>query len=188
MNWNNAEVVHTDCVVFFKVKEEWGGLSNMNNDYPLLVKGIRIGSSEALYQAMRYPHRPDWQREILGAPGAMQAKMKSKKDGRRKHGTRPDWDTIQVDVMRWVLRVKLGCHERVFGRLLLATGERAIVERSRKDRFWGAVLDEEVLHGENRLGQLLMELRDDFRRTKQSPAITPPAVRSFRLLDHDLAA
>ena len=48
MNWEGAGTVHENCVVFFKVNEEWGGLSNMSNDFPLRVNGLRIGSSEAL--------------------------------------------------------------------------------------------------------------------------------------------
>jgi predicted NAD-dependent protein-ADP-ribosyltransferase YbiA (DUF1768 family) len=78
MNWEWEGKVHEDCVVFFKVGEEYGGLSNMSNDFPLRVNGLRIGSSEALYQSCRFPHRPDWQREILDAPHAMRAKMVAK--------------------------------------------------------------------------------------------------------------
>lgn len=86
---------------------------------------------------MRFPHRPDWQKEILDAPHAMQAKMKSKKEGRRTSGSRADWQEVQVAVMRWVLRVKLVGHPREFGRLLRTTMNLPIVERSRKDRYWG---------------------------------------------------
>lgn len=186
MNWEWDGRTFADCVVFLKVGEEWGGLSNMLNDFPLVIGGVRVGSSEALYQAMRFPHRPEWQKEILDAPHAMQAKMKSKKEGRRKTGSRPDWEAVQVDVMRWVLRVKLACHPREFGRLLRATKGRPIVERSSKDRFWGAVLERDgVLRGQNQLGRLLAELRDQLTATADEAAflrVEPPAVADFRLL------
>jgi type I restriction enzyme S subunit len=94
----NGPLSQDDAVVVFKVKEEWGALSNMSNDYPLLVNGIRIASSEALYQACRFPHQPDWQEEILAAPHAMAAKMASKKNGRRRNASRPDFDSIRVDI------------------------------------------------------------------------------------------
>ena len=100
MNWEWEGSVHENCAVFYRVGEEWGGMSNMSNDFPLRVNGLRIGSGEALYQACRFPHRPDWQQEILAAPHAMQAKMKSKKGGRRKEHSRPNWEEIQVEVMR----------------------------------------------------------------------------------------
>src|SRR5262245_56196010 len=103
MNWEGVGTVHENCVVVFKVNEDCGELSNMSNAFPLVVGGVRLGSSEALYQAMRFPHRPDWQQEILDAPHAMQAKMAAKKEGRRRTGSRPDWEQVQQEVMRWVL-------------------------------------------------------------------------------------
>jgi len=189
MNWEEEGTVHENCVVFHKVNEEWGGLSNMSNDFPLRVNGLRIGSSEALYQACRFPHRPDWQQEILNAPHAMQAKMKAKKEGRRKEHSRPEWEEIQAEVMRWCLRVKLAQHFTKFGGLLRWSAPRAIVERSRKDRFWGAVLEADgVLRGQNRLGRLLMELREELLACKQAGQesrllrVEPPQVTDFLLL------
>ena len=64
-------------------------------------------------------------------------------------------------VMRWCLRVKLAQIWDEFSRLLLATGDRPIVEESRKDEFWGAkVVNTDTLVGVNALGRLLMELRE----------------------------
>jgi ribA/ribD-fused uncharacterized protein len=185
MNWEWEGTVHENCVEFHKVNEEWGGLSNMNNDFPLVVAGVRVRSSEALYQAMRFPHRPDWQKEVLDAPHAMRAKMESKKEGRRKTGSRPDWEQVQEEVMRWVLRVKLACNLRAFGRLLKETRDRLIVERSRRDRYWGAVLEVDgVLRGENRLGRLLMELREELAARGEAALarVEPPAIGDFLLL------
>jgi ribA/ribD-fused uncharacterized protein len=190
--WNGQRV--EECVVFFKVKEEWGGLSNMSNDYPLMIGGVRVGSSEALYQAMRFPHEPAWQQEILTAPHAMAAKMKAKKGGRRKNHTRPDWETVQEEVMRWCLRIKWAQHPHRFGGLLRATRSQPIAERSSKDRFWGAVLEsDQVLRGENRLGRLLMELRQEQApRWASGPEgrrlqVEPPAIREVLLLGRPVA-
>jgi ribA/ribD-fused uncharacterized protein len=188
MEWEWDGVKRADCVVIFKVAEAWGELSNMHNEFPLRVGGMPVGSSEALYQAMRFPHRPDWQREVLDAPHAMQAKMKAKKEGRRSTGSRPDWEEVQRDVMRWCLRVKLACHYARFGRLLRASRDRPIVERSRKDRFWGAVVEKDgVLRGENWLGRLLAELRDELTTTADGQEskwlkVEPPPVPEFLLL------
>jgi predicted NAD-dependent protein-ADP-ribosyltransferase YbiA (DUF1768 family) len=99
----------------------------------------------------RFPHRPDWQREILESPHAMAAKMKAKKEDRRRQ-SRPDWAEVQLEVMQWVLRVKLAQHFKRFGGLLRWSAPRAIVERSARDRFWGAVVgDDGVLCGDNHL-------------------------------------
>src|SRR5262245_55901493 len=194
MNWEWAGTVHHDCVLFYKVGEEFGGLSNMSNDFPLRVNGLRVSSSEALYQACRFPQRPDWQQEILNAPHAMQAKMKAKKEGRRQQHSRPDWEEIQVEIMRWCLRVKLAQHFGKFGGLLRRSAPRPVVERSRKDRFWGAVLEADgVLRGQNRLGLLLMELRDELLAVKVAGQegrllrVEPPQVRGLLLLGQPIA-
>ncbi|MCI5129125.1 MAG: NADAR family protein [Candidatus Electrothrix sp. AUS3] len=147
-----------DVVVFYKTKESFGGLSNMASGYPLLVNGVRILTSEALYQACRFPHLPDVQRKIIGQRSPMTAKMKSKP---HRKESRPDWYSVRNNVMRWCLRVKLAQNHEEFGRLLLVTGDRAIVEQSRKDDYWGAkVVTDDILTGQNILGRLLMELRE----------------------------
>jgi ribA/ribD-fused uncharacterized protein len=161
MDWTWNGQTRSDCAIVFRTDERFGGLSNMSNEFPLQVNGTRIGSTEALYQACRYPHQPEWQREIIAAPHAMRARMVAKKGARRQH-SRPDWDEVKVDIMRWCLRLKLEQHFGRFFRLLKSTGERPIVERSRRDRFWGAVPSQDgVLEGQNMLGQLLVQLRDE---------------------------
>ena len=145
-------------VVFLKTDAPFGGLSNMAGGYPLRVNGIRILTSEALYQACRFPHRPEVQTLIIEQKSPMTAKMKGKP---HQHDSRPDWDQVRVKLMRWCLRVKLAQNWRAFSELLLETGERPIVEESRKDDFWGAKATEDrTLVGMNVLGRLLMELRE----------------------------
>lgn len=65
-------------VVVLKTKEAFGGLSNMAGGFPLDVNGMRILTSEALYQACRFPHRPEVQTLIIEQKSPMTAKMKSK--------------------------------------------------------------------------------------------------------------
>jgi ribA/ribD-fused uncharacterized protein len=149
-----------EVVVVYKTKESFGGLSNMASGFPLRVNGVRILTSEALYQACRFPHLPDVQKEIIGQHSPMTAKMKSKP---HRKNSRPDWDVVRTRVMRWCLRVKLAQHYGEFGRLLLATKDRPIVEQSRKDDYWGAKvvgIADDTLIGQNVLGRLLMELRE----------------------------
>lgn len=154
--------------VFLKTDEEFGGLSNMAGGFPLLVNGLRIFTSEALYQACRFPHLPAIQRMILAQASPMTAKMKSKP---YRSDSRPDWNRVRVKVMRWCLRVKLAQNWTRFSELLLATGDRPIVELSHKDDFWGAKpVDDHTLVGMNVLGRLLMELREEVR----SGACSPP--------------
>lgn len=187
---SDAETTYNNCAVFYKVKEKFGGLSNMSGGYPLKINGETIYSSEALYQACRFPHEPSWQKEIITQKSPMAAKMKSKKDNRRKDYSREDWEDVRVDLMRWVLRVKLAHHYTAMKEILLSTGDRPIVEKSRKDRFWGAVEDKEgILHGYNQLGQLLMELRS-LVKTKSSKELTevePLDIHDFLLLNKPIS-
>jgi ribA/ribD-fused uncharacterized protein len=155
--------VRGEVVVVYKTKEDFGGLSNMASGYPLQVNGVRILTTEALYQACRFPHLPQVQKEIIGQHSPMTAKMKSKP---HRKNSRSDWDDVRYRIMRWCLRVKLAQNYEEFGRLLLATRDRAIVEQSRKDDYWGAKLTDdlgETLVGQNVLGRLLMELREKLK-------------------------
>jgi type I restriction enzyme, S subunit len=145
-------------VVFLKTHEPFGGLSNMAGGFSLCLNGFRILTSEALYQVCRFPHLPEVQRLIIEQKSPMTAKMKSKPFRRN---SRQDWDNVRVKVMRWCLRVKLAQNWQEFSTLLLETGDRSIVEESRKDDFWGAKpTDDHTLVGMNVLGRLLMELRE----------------------------
>lgn len=150
-----------ECITFRKTAEKFGGLSNMAPGYQLNVNGIRILTSEALYQACRFPHLPEVQRLIIAERSPMTAKMKSKP---YRDNSRSDWDIVRTKVMRWSLRVKLIQNWDKFSKLLLETGELPIVEDSRKDDFWGAKPeDEETLTGANVLGRLLMQLREQVK-------------------------
>jgi type I restriction enzyme S subunit len=171
-----------DSIVFLKTDEPFGGLSNMAGGYPIHVDGVRILTSEALYQACRFPHLPDVQKLIIGQISPMTAKMRSKP---YRKDSRPDWDQVRVRIMRWSLRMKLANNWNAFSTLLLKTGERPIVEESRKDDFWGAkvVDDGDTLIGMNVLGRLLMELREQVKQQGRDAAldIAPPDIPQFLL-------
>lgn len=176
--------VRSEVVVVYKTKETFGGLSNMASGFPLQINGVRILTSEALYQACRFPHMPEVQREIIGQHSPMTAKMKSKP---HRKDSRPDWDEVRHKVMRWCLRVKLAQNYEEFGRLLLATCDKPIVEQSRKDDFWGAKLADEsgdILVGQNVLGRLLMELREKLKDDAAGvlKTVPPLGIPDFMLL------
>jgi type I restriction enzyme S subunit len=146
------------CVMFRKTNERFGGLSNMASGFALDVNGVRIRTSEALYQALRFPHLPELQQLIIKQASPMAAKMKGKP---HRANSRSDWDSVRVPLMRWCLRVKLANNIARFGALLRETGDKAIVEDSHKDDFWGAKrATDGTLVGRNVLGRLLVELRE----------------------------
>lgn len=155
------EYDRTKSAVFLKTKERFGALSNMAGGFPLHVNDLEIRTSEALYQACRFPHLPKIQCEIIAERSPMTAKMKSKP---HRQSSRSDWDSVRVEIMRWCLQAKLVQNWNKFRDALLETGNLPIVELSRRDDFWGAkLIDDRTLVGTNALGRLLMELREQVK-------------------------
>jgi len=174
-----------ECITFRKTKEAFGGLSNMAGGYNLKVNGVNILTAEALYQACRFPHLPDVQKLIIAQNSPMTAKMKSKP---YRDQSRPDWDQVRVNIMRWCLRVKLVQNWEKFGQLLLQTGDKPIVEDSSKDDFWGAIPTEDnQLVGANVLGRLLMELREHLKQGANFiELIKTPSIPNFYLFNQPI--
>ena len=167
-----------DCITFKKTTEEYGGLSNMASGYPIVVNNIHIRTSEALYQAMRFPDFPNIQSEIILQKSPMTAKMVSKK---YKEKTRADWEKVRIPIMKWSIRVKLVQNLEVFGNLLLNTMDKSIVEESNKDDFWGAKPSaNSQLEGTNALGRLLMELRLIYKE-HIIESVPPLKISNFKL-------
>ena len=72
-----------------------------------------------------------------------------------------NWDDIKEDVMRKALRLKFTQHEDLKQRLL-DTGDAILTEGNYwHDTYWGVEFD--TGKGKNRLGILLMELREEIK-------------------------
>jgi len=167
----------TDVVSFRKTTEPFGGLSNMASGYSINVGGVIIRTSEHLYQACRFPDYPEIQEAIINEPSPMNAKFISRKYA---HLTRKDWDEIRINLMKWCLHVKLAQNWEAFSSLLLKTGNKPIVEFTRKDKVWGATLEGDYLIGINALGRLLMDLRESYAKK----AIQPYCIESPKEIDN----
>ena len=119
-----------------------------------------FGTSEAVYQAAKFAARPEIQQRIAEAPTAREAAAIGRTPGL---GIDPGWNAQRVDVMRWVLRMKREANQDEIDALLAATGERPIVEVSTRDPWWGARPVADRYQGNNVLGRLWMELRQQLR-------------------------
>jgi type I restriction enzyme S subunit len=153
---------YSNSCVFRKTKESFGGLSNMCAGFPIVVNGIKILTSEALYQVCRFPSLPEVQMKIINEKSPMGAKMAGKPF---RIYTRENWNQVRVEIMYWCLKAKLAQNYISFGMVLESTFDKPIVEESHKDKFWGAVKnknDESTLSGANVLGRCLMELRSEY--------------------------
>ena len=149
-------------------RDPYGDLSNMTFGYPLKVNDITFQGPEGLYQALKFPNDPGFQKLI----GAQKSGMDAKKTAYQKSCIRPDWDEIKVDAMGLTLGLKLLQHPRKFGNALAQTGTWPIVEMSMRDAFWGAKpkRSNTVLVGTNVLGKLLVRLREELRNSGGDPA------------------
>ena len=74
---------------------------------------------------------------------------------------REDWETIKDDVMLSIVRAKF-FQNKVYLQQLLSTKGARLCEHTKKDRYWGDGGDGS---GQNRLGHILMAVRDEAERT-----------------------
>ena len=149
-----------DTIAFTKVAAPNGWLGNMS------PHRVRYGNkdwrtTEALFQALRFADE-GVQEAIRDQKSPMTAKMIAKKN-KAKLAIQPG-SAQDVENMRLVLRLKIEQHPDLRA-ALLATGNARIIEDCSKRRpsVWGAQLQNGTWVGENILGQLWMELRDQLR-------------------------
>lgn len=175
-----------EAIVFRKTTEPFGGLSNMASGYALYINEVIIPSSEHLYQAMRYPTNPEIQFEIINQDNAMKAKMISNKY--KSQFSRPDWEKVQIKVMRWALEIKLAQNWDKFSKILKETQNKSIVEYATDNKIWGAKpINNDELVGVNALGRLLMELREKYiSENNRIYCVNPPDVPALLLYNQHI--
>lgn len=148
---------------FYAVGDEYGEFSNFA-PFKIFVHGKRWPTSEHYFQAQKFAGTPHAEEIRLAKKPRIAADM-----GRdRKRPLRRDWESVKDNVMLDALRAKFTQHDDLRA-LLLATGDAELVEHTANDSYWADGGDGS---GKNRLGQLLMRLRDELRAT-QSKDPTP---------------
>lgn len=171
-----------ECAVFWRTKELYGGFSNMCGGYAIQLGDIVIRSSEALYQACRYPDHPDIQEMIFSEASPLYSKKVAHSHLEK---SREDWMTNRVEIMLWCVRVKLACNFQKLGDLYKSTYTLPIVEKTvNRPDFWGAELQPDgTLVGVNALGKVHGFLRSEYLRApEQMLTVNPPALDNFRIL------
>lgn len=141
---------------FFSKSGDYAELSNFA-PYGFHEGELYWPTVEHYFQAKKFSDS-DHQERIRNAGSPKQAKALGQS---RKHPIQPNWDTIREDVMREALRRKFKNPE--LKNLLLGTKKRDLVENSPYDKYWGCGKDGK---GKNRLGVLLMELREKLGETR----------------------
>jgi ribA/ribD-fused uncharacterized protein len=77
----------------------------------------------------------------------------------RKRPLRKDWESAKDRIMHEAVLAKFAQHADL-REILLGTGDAEIVEHTVNDAYWGNGDDGS---GENRLGQILMRVREELR-------------------------
>jgi ribA/ribD-fused uncharacterized protein len=150
MGENNGEPVY-----FYSKTTAYNELSNFS-PHGFLLDGVFWPTVEHYFQAQKFPSDPSYQEKIRQARTPKEAKSLGRS---RKVPLRPDWEQAKEAVMRKGLRAKFTAHPRLKA-LLLETGTRQLIENAPSDCYWGCGCDG---NGKNRLGVLLMELRNALR-------------------------
>lgn len=142
---------------FLYVSDFYGDFSNFARIPVRDANGKMWQTSEALYQAMKFAEE-DIREKIRLAPDPYKAKAIA-----RAHPiTAFNWESEKVDIMYDILMLKAQQHKSIKD-LLESTGDRDIIEVSKKDAFWGTGPNGD---GVNMLGKLWMRVRATLRETK----------------------
>jgi ribA/ribD-fused uncharacterized protein len=145
---------NTQTINFYNQRRPFGEFSNFF-EAPIVVAGREYATTEHYFQAMKFEGTP-WEKHVRTQATA----GNSAKEGRRRDlPLRKDWERVKEDVMDVALRAKFTQYAEL-RELLLATGDRTLVEHTRNDAYWGDGGDGS---GHNRLGIALMRLRRHLR-------------------------
>lgn len=188
------------CAVFFSTTDTYGFLHNFAPAKCLVDLGIRvpgwskseptikltIANTEALYQALKHPTNVDIQRQLILSSVAKDAAQIGRNP---KYEIRADWDEVKLSAMKYTLLVKFHNHRDRILDLFDRSEGRVFVEKSSRDKFWGAVdvSKNGILEGNNGLGKMWTLLRHAYELDPEKFDAPPvPKISGFYLYHFDL--
>ena len=146
-------------IKFYSPQNEYGCFSNFSR-HPIKIEGKKYSTVEHYFQSQKFAGTKYESPIIKASTPAQAAKM-----GRdRKRPLRKDWESVKEDIMYKALQSKFYLHLQP-KELLLSTGDATIIEDSPTDYYWGCGAKGT---GKNRLGVLLMRLRDELRKEREA--------------------
>ncbi len=145
-------------IQFYTVSDSYGCFSNFS-PHPFRLNGKMWPTSEHYFQAQKFAGT-DSEEEIRQAKSPMIAARMGRS---RKRPLRKDWESVKDRIMHEAVLAKFTQHVEL-RETLLATGNVQIVEHTENDAYWGDAGDGS---GKNRLGQILMRVREELRSTSE---------------------
>jgi N-glycosidase YbiA len=167
-----------DLIRFYRVSAEYGSFSNFS-PHPIRLKGKVWPTSEHYFQAQKFAGTPD-EEVVRQAKSPMIAARMGRS---RKRPLRNDWESAKDAIMHEAVLAKFTQHADLRD-LLLGTGDAEIVEHTQNDAYWGDGGDGS---GKNRLGQILMRVREELRQPDDCFAVRTCAM-PWRLCHRGRAA
>jgi ribA/ribD-fused uncharacterized protein len=162
-----AAAVDGPIKFYSKLANEFRGFSNFAPS-PMVIRGKRYATVEHYFQSMKFVS-PMWQEAIRVAPTPARAKqLGASKD----YEIRDDWQKIREPIMLEALRAKFKQNAGLLQQLK-DTGARPLVEAG-PDAFWG---EGRLKNGKNRLGKLLMQVREEMKDVVAAP-VAPVAAEA----------
>ncbi len=144
-----------------KIAEFQGPYRFLSNFWPAEIEfeGVKYPTVEHAYQSAKTLDMNERHR-IAALPTPAEAKAAG-----RALKLRDDWERVKFDVMEQCVRQKFTKHDDL-RRQLLDTGNAALEEGNTwGDRVWGVYQGQ----GENRLGKILMKVREELRQDSDLP-------------------
>jgi N-glycosidase YbiA len=142
-------------IYFYAQTDSYAAFSNFA-PYGVALQDLWWPTVEHFFQAQKFDD-PDYRERIRRVARPKQAKALGMT---RAVPIRSDWDSVKDGIMYLAVRTKFDTHP-IPRALLLATGTEDIVENAPMDAYWGCGPDGQGL---NKLGRILMRVRDDIAR------------------------
>eukprot|EP01027_Heterolobosea_sp_BB2_P012220 GEZU01017724.1.p1 GENE.GEZU01017724.1~~GEZU01017724.1.p1 ORF type:complete len:204 (-),score=57.76 GEZU01017724.1:137-748(-) len=146
-------------IKFYSQIKEYGFFSNFSA-HPIWLDDKKWPTTEHYFQAKKFPGTT-YEEEIRAARSPGDAK---KMGCTRKVPLRKDWEQVKEDIMFKACYAKFTQHKDL-RRAILDTGDAILIEHTHNDSYWGDGGDGT---GKNRLGHVLMLVRDAIRNEKQA--------------------
>ena len=137
-------------------QDEYRWLSNFwFFEQPMEYQGMKFVTNEHFYVAMKT-------KDVIIRKKVAEHPLKGLKKFGNTFELRDDWENIKFDVMLHGLRYKFSENNPKLRRQLIDTEDEHIQEGNHwNDRIWGVCL--KTGEGENNLGRLLMQVRDEIK-------------------------
>ena len=144
------------CKMIDRFMKEYRWLSNFYT-CDVEYRGLKFKSAEAAFQAQKCP--------IAAKSFTRLSPNKAKAKGRAMP-LRSDWETVKDTIMYDIVKAKFNQNEDL-KQALLDTGDEELVEGNTwNDLYWGR--DLYTNKGKNKLGQILMKVREEIRVQSKS--------------------